>query len=74
MLDRGAGRTILAPVASASASTSASASPSTSTAPGATTASFSRAMSPIVGPSQRVCSSPTLVSTTTGARSTPVAS
>ena len=42
--------------------------------PGATTASFSRAMSATVGPSQRVCSSPTLVSTTTGARSTPVAS
>ena len=31
-------------------------------------------MSGIVGPSQRVCSSPTFVSTTTGARSTPVAS
>ena len=31
-------------------------------------------MSATVGPSQRVCSSPTLVSTTTGARSTPVAS
>ena len=31
-------------------------------------------MSATVGPSQRVCSRPTLVSTTTGARSTPVAS
>ena len=52
------------------ASTSALASPSTSTASGPTTASFSRAMSATVGPSQRVCSRPTLVSTTTGARST----
>ncbi len=43
-------------------------------ASGRTTASFSRAMSATVGPSQRVCSRPTLVSTTTGARSTPVAS
>ena len=42
--------------------------------PGRTTASFSPAMSAIVGPSQRVCSSPTLVSTTTGAPSTLVAS
>ena len=48
--------------------------PARASRPGATTASFSRAMSAIVGPSQRVCSSPTLVSTTTGARSTPVAS
>ena len=45
--------------------TSASTSPSTSVAPGRTTASFSRAMSAIVGPSQRVCSRPTLVSTQT---------
>ena len=42
--------------------------------PGRTTASFSPAMSAIVGPSQRVCSRPTLVSTTTGAPSTLVAS
>ena len=38
----------------------------TSVAPGCTTASFSPAMSRTVGPSQRVCSSPTFVSTTTG--------
>ena len=42
--------------------------------PARTTASFSPAMSRTVGPSQRVCSSPTLVSTTTGAPSTFVAS
>ena len=43
-----------------------SSSPSTSVAAGRTTASFSRAMSAIVGPSQRVCSRPTLVSTDDG--------
>ena len=48
--------------------------PVTSVAPGLTTASFSSAMCRSVGPSQRVCSRPTLVSTTTGASSTLVAS
>ena len=38
-------------------------SPNTSVAPGFTAASFSSAMSVTVGPSQRVCSSPTLVRT-----------
>ena len=41
---------------------------------GFSTASFSRAMSVTVGPSQRVCSSPTLVSTVTREASTLVAS
>ena len=39
--------------------------PSTSVAPGWTTSSFSRAIASTVGPSQRVCSRPTLVSTCT---------
>ena len=51
---------------SATATTSgASPLPSTSVPDGCTTSSFSRAMSVSVGPSQRVCSRPTLVSTWT---------
>ncbi len=71
---RDSGRMIFAPLASARATTSGAVSPSTSVAPSRTTASFSPAMSAIVGPSQRVCSNPTLVSTTTCAPSTFVAS
>ena len=42
--------------------------PTTSVPPGRTTSSFSRAMSATVGPSQRVCSRPTFVSTCTARR------
>ncbi len=70
----GSARTTRASTFATSASASGSSSPTTSVDPGATTASFSRAMSVIVGPSQRVCSRPTLVSTATGAASTLVAS
>ena len=45
-----------------------------SVAPSSTTSSFSVAMSATVGPSQRVCSRPTLVSTATDDGSTLVAS
>ncbi len=48
--------------------------PSTSVAPGSSTASFSSAMSFSVGPSQRVCSRPTFVSTVTRESITFVAS
>ena len=48
--------------------------PTTSVPPGRTTSTFSPAMSAIVGPSQRVCSSPTLVSTCTRESITFVAS
>ena len=48
--------------------------PSRSLVPGTRTASFSSAMSLIVGPSQRVCSSPTFVSTVSRESITLVAS